>query len=70
MYVYICVCIYVEFIYIYTVMNTTKLQLVAIYVTTTCFGTSCVLHIATNCSIFVFLTLCIYRYIHATAFSY
>ena len=31
---------------------------------------SCILYIATNCNIVVFMTVCIYRYIHTTALYY
>ena len=31
---------------------------------------SCILYIATSCNIVVFMTVCIYRYIHTTALYY
>jgi len=31
---------------------------------------SCILYIATNCNILVFMTVCIYKYIHTTALCY
>jgi len=32
--------------------------------------TCILLHIATNCNVVVFMTVCIYRYIHTTALYY
>jgi len=33
-------------------------------------GSNCILYTAMNCNIVVFMTVCIYRYIHATALYY
>ena len=108
----VCVCVYIYIhTHIHSVMNTTILQLVAIYniqlhVSALYVGhhqvvqrtylsdytvcvvileggrdlvplpklphilCSCISYIATNCNIFVFMTECIYRYIHTTALYY